>query len=90
MATLSEKDLETLVSQMTPDQQEHLRALISEVVQCYNDDDKHAVLLIDHKTKATIITVNANEMEVGGILAAADDLFSYRALRDAPASEMFN
>ena len=40
------EEMEHALSLMDSDQHQHLRMLISEVIQCYVDDDLHGLLLI--------------------------------------------
>ena len=87
----TEKEIEMLVDKMTADQREHFRLVLSRLIECYTEEDKHAVVLIGDKSPAMIVlTINATEMEAAQLLQAADMHLQYRVTEDAPPKEMFN
>lgn len=86
-----EKEMEACLGQMNSHQVEHLRMLISQVIECYVNPDKHAVLIIgDESPVVAVLAVNATDMDAAELLQVADKHLHYRAVEDAPPKEMFN
>lgn len=87
----TEKEIEMHVEKMTEDQRDHFKLVISKLIECYTDEEKHAVVLIGNKSPAMMmLSINATEMEAASLLQAADNHMQYRVTEDAPPKEMFN
>ena len=87
----TEKEIDMHLEKMTPDQREHFKLVISQLIECYTDEDKHAVVLIGDKSPAMVVlSINSTEMEAASLLQAADRHLQYRVTEDAPPKEMFN
>jgi hypothetical protein len=86
------EEMEYALSLMDSDQHQHLRMLISEVIQCYVDDDLHGLLLIGRgqNQPMTVIAINATEMDAAALLSTADQYINYTVMGDAPPKENFN
>jgi hypothetical protein len=86
------EEMETAVNKMTPDQREHLRIVISELIRCYLDDDLHGLVLIGKAPYEPfkIMAVNTNEMDAAELLMAAQDYIHGNVMEDAPPKEKFN
>lgn len=80
------------IDQLSKEQREHLRILVSRVVDCYLDDTAHGVMVIgkDDNPHASLITINCNEMEASVTLAKLELLFHEINTEDAPPKEMMN
>jgi hypothetical protein len=86
-------DLERRVEQMSLEQREHLKALIYELVRCYEKDGKHCAVIICGTTDEGIdnfLTMNCTNMEAGNLMLAANDFIGYLNAKDAPPKEKFN
>jgi hypothetical protein len=86
------EDMEHVLSLMDTEQHQHLRMLISEVIQCYVDEDLHGLLLIgrEQNKPMKVIAINATEMEAAALLSTADMYINYTVMEDAPPKENFN
>lgn len=86
------EEMEAALRKMDDDQREHLRVLISEVVQCYINEDLHGLVLVGggQLKPLKIMSVNANEMEAAALLTVANEYINYAAMQDAPPKEQFN
>ena len=80
------------VDQLSPEQREHMRILVKRIVECYLDETAHGVIVIskDDETRATLLTVNCDEMEAAVTLAKLELLFTELNMADAPPKEMMN
>lgn len=89
---MTSDDMEDALRKMTLDQHEHLRDVICTLLQCYTNDDMHALLLVtgDNDPHMTIIAVNSTDMEAASLLEAADKFMNFRLLDEAPPKEMLN
>jgi hypothetical protein len=87
-----QKEMEQVLSAMSEHQRDHLKIIIKSLIQCYQRDDRHGLLLIgsDKKETLTIIAINADEMSAANLLSAADEYINFRALEEAPPKELFN
>lgn len=91
----TEKDMEKALEIMTPDQRDHLKLVISELVRCYVNEDVHGLLLIG-KSEQTIaspmkiMSINATDMEAATLMATASEFINYSVMEDAPPKEQFN
>jgi len=89
---LSDKELDVAITKMTEGQRDHLKHVISMIVQAYSSDDKSGVVLIGDMdaNQFAILTINASEFEVTHLLNCADEHVQYRVMATAPEKEMFN
>lgn len=80
------------VDSLDPQQREHLRILVKKLVECYLDEKSHGVIVIgkDDEVRATLLTVNCDEMEAAVTLAKLELLFTELNMADAPPKEMMN
>jgi hypothetical protein len=80
------------VDQLSPEQREHMRILVKRIVECYLDEKSHGVIVIgkDDEVRATLLTVNCDEMEASVTLAKLELLFTELNMADAPPKEMMN
>lgn len=80
------------VEQLSPEQRDHMRRLVELIIDCYLDDDKHAVLVVGSDTNefATLLTVNCDEMNAAVILSKLKELFMDLNQVDAPPKELLN
>lgn len=85
-------DMERAVSKMTEDQREHLRIVISELIECYLHDDVHGMVLIgkDPYERFKVMAVNTNEMDAAMLLGAVNEYVQESVVSDAPPKELFN
>ncbi len=92
MLIKSAEEMETALAKMTDDQREHLRIVISELIQCYLNDDLHGLVLIGKEPfeRFKIMAVNTNEMDAGNLLNAVNDHIQASVMEDAPPKELFN
>lgn len=86
------EDMERALAQMDSEQHQHLRMLISEVIQCYIDEDTHGLLLIGsgQKEQMKLVAINATEMDAAALLSTADTFVNFTVMGDAPPKENFN
>lgn len=80
------------VDSLSQEQREHLRILVKKIVDCYIDEKSHGVVVIgrDDEEKATLLTINCNEMDASVTLAKLDFMFTELNMADAPPKEMMN
>lgn len=86
------EDMEHALLKMDIDQREHLRIVISELIQCYLNDDMHGLVLIGSEPyeKFKILAVNTNEMDAAKLLSTASSYIQDSVMDDAPPKELFN
>ena len=86
------EEMETAVNKMSAEQRDHLRIVISEIIQCYLDDDLHGMVLIGKAPYEPfkIMAVNTNEMDAAELLAAAQEYINGSVMENAPPKEKFN
>lgn len=87
-----QQQIEQALSEMSEHQREHLKIIIKALIQCYQHDDRHGLLLLGSEAKETLtlIAINADEMHAANLLSAADEYIGFRVLEEAPPKEMFN
>lgn len=86
-----EKEMEACLEKMNVHQREHFRLVISQLIECYVNDNKHGVVIIgDESPLVAVMSINASEMDAAELLQIADKHLHYRAVEDAPPKEMFN
>lgn len=80
------------IDKLNAKQRDHMRILVEKLVDCYIDDDKHALIVVgtDKSEKASLLTVNCDEMEAAIMLANLTDLYQHLNMADAPPKEMLN
>ena len=89
---LTDQELDAAITKMSTDQREHLKAVISVIVQAYSNEETSGVVLVGDNAaqQFAIMTINASEYEVTHLLNSADEHVQYRIMAQAPAKEMFN
>lgn len=87
-----EASMTLALEMMTVDQRDHLRIVISELIQCYLQDDLHGMVLIgrDPYSQYKVMMTNADEMDAAKLLNAAAKFVNERVMEDAPPKEQFN
>jgi hypothetical protein len=85
-------DLNQALERMSEDQREHLRIVITELIQCYVDQDLSGMVLIGKEpyTQYKVMMVNAGEMEAAKLLRSASTFVHDYVMEDAPPKEKFN
>lgn len=85
-------EMEEAVNKMSDDQREHLRIVISEIIQCYLDDKLHGMVLIGKEPfeRFKVMAVNTNEMDAVKLLNAVNEYVRESVMEDAPPKELFN
>jgi len=80
------------VDSLSKEQREHLRILVKKIVECYLDEKAHGVIVIskDDETRATLLTVNCDEMDAAITLGKLELLYTELNMADAPPKEMMN
>lgn len=88
----TEKEMEHAVSLLTDDQREHLRIVISELIECYLHDEIHGMVLIGKNPfeRFKVMAVNTNEMDAANLLNAVNEYVQESVVSDAPPKELFN
>lgn len=86
------QEMEVAVGKMTEDQREHLRIVISELIECYLDDDLHGMVVIGKNPfeRFKVMAVNTNEMDAANLLSAVNEYVQESVVSDAPPKELFN
>lgn len=86
------EELERLVTKLTDDQREHLRIVISELIECYLHDEIHGMVLIGKNPfeRFKVMAVNTNEMDAANLLNAVNEYVQESVVSDAPPKELFN
>lgn len=89
---LTDQELDAAITKMSTDQREHLKAVISVIVQAYSNEETSGVVLVGDASAGqfAILTINASEYEVTHLLNSADEHVQYRVMAKAPEREMFN
>jgi hypothetical protein len=84
--------METALTKMSEEQRDHLRIVISELIQCYLDDDLHGMVLIGKEPfeRFKVMAVNTNEMDAVKLLGTVNDYVQESVMDDAPPKELFN
>ena len=86
------QEMEHALSKLTDDQREHLRIVISELIECYVNDDLHGMILIGKEPfeRFKVMAVNTNEMDAAKLLDAVHGYVQESVMDDAPPKELFN
>jgi|GEM_PF-6175406 hypothetical protein len=86
------EDMERALAKMDDEQRGHLKLLISELIQCYIDDELHGLVLIGRGQYAALkmIAVNATDMSAAALLTMAGEYMHQVTMEDAPPKEKFN
>lgn len=86
------QEMETALTKMSEEQRDHLRIVISELIQCYLDDDLHGMVLIGKEPfeRFKVMAVNTNEMDAVKLLGTVNDYVQESVMDDAPPKELFN
>ena len=89
---LTDRELDDAITKMTEDQRDHLKTVISLIVQAYGHEETSGVVLVGDQSAGqfAILTINASEYEVTHLLNSADEHVQYRVMAQAPDKEMFN
>lgn len=80
------------IDSMSQQQRDHMQIVVSKLIACYIDPKCHAVLVVgnDDSEQATLLTINADEMEAAGILSKLEGMFYELNTVDAPPKEKMN
>lgn len=80
------------IDKLDPNQREHMRILVEKLIDCFIDDDKHAIVVVGStkSDKASLLTVNCDELEAAIILANLTYMYNHINMEDAPPKEMLN
>jgi len=80
------------IDKLTQQQRDHMRIVVEKLIDCYIDDDKHAIVVTGSNTsdKASLLTINCDEMEAAVMLATLTDMYEHLNMADAPPKEMLN
>jgi hypothetical protein len=80
------------VDSLSQQQRDHLRIVVKKIIACYVDPKHHAVIVVgnDDSEQATLLTINADEMEAATILAKLEGMFYELNTVGAPPKEMMN
>ena len=80
------------VDQLSQQQRDHLRIVVKKIIQCYLDPKHHAVVVVgsDDSETASLLTINADEMEAALTLGKLDGMFKELNMEGAPPKEMMN
>jgi hypothetical protein len=80
------------VDSLSQEQRDHLRIVVKKIIRCYLEDNMHGVIVVgsDDDERATLLTVNCNEMGASVMLAKLDLVFTQMNMEDAPPKEMMN
>lgn len=92
MLIRTSEEMEGLVAKLTDDQREHLRIVISELIECYLHDDVHGMVLIGSAPyeRFKVMAVNTNEMDAALLLGVVNEYVQESVVSDAPPKELFN
>lgn len=85
-------DMQQALEKMTEDQREHLRIVITELIQCYLDDDLHGVVMIGKAPyeRFAVMAVNTNELDAVELFGAVNNYIQESVMDNAPPKELFN
>ncbi len=90
----SAEDMERALAKMSEDQRDHLKLVITELVNCYINDDVHGLLMVGSNSemprKIKILSINATDMEAAALMETAKEFIDYSVMEDAPPKEKFN
>ena len=86
------EEMERLIAKLTDDQREHLRIVISELIECYLHEEIHGMVLIGTAPyeRFKVMAVNTNEMDAALLLGSANEYVQEAVVSDAPPKELFN
>lgn len=92
MLIKTEDEMERAISKLTDDQREHLRIVISELIECYLHEEIHGMVLIGNAPyeRFKVMAVNTNEMDAALLLGSANEYIQNAIMDDAPPKELFN
>jgi len=92
MSIKTPEEMEHAVSLLTDDQREHLRIVISELIECYLHEEIHGMVLIGTAPyeRFKVMAVNTNEMDAALLLGSANEYIQGAIMDDAPPKELFN
>lgn len=87
-----EKEIERIVESLSHMQRTHLRAVIYDIVKCYERNEDNCAVLVFGTSKGTdaAVAINCDSMQAANMLLGANDFFGYLNTKDAPPKEMFN
>jgi hypothetical protein len=90
--SLSAKEMEQALSEMDEDLRDHLRFVISSLIECYLDEDTHGLVMINNNNRdgLALIALNATEMDAAEMMIKANEHINAMAMQDAPPKEKFN
>lgn len=87
-----EKEIERIVGQLDDMAKLHLRAIIYDIVRCYEKTEDNCAVVVLGTSQGTeaAISINCDSMEAANLLLGANNFFGYLNTKDAPPKEMFN
>ena len=87
-----EQEIERIIATLNPNQRVHLRAIIYDIVKCYERSEDNCAVLVFGTSKGTdaAVSINCDSMQAANMLLGANDFFGYLNTKDAPPKEMFN
>ena len=84
-------ELDAAVRRMTEEQQAHLRTVVATVIGCYVNPASRAVVLLDTGDSVLqIMTINADDNDVGALIHSALHHLAFADTSDVPAKEKLN
>ena len=89
---LTDDELDAAVEGMSVAQRQHLKLVISMIVQAYQGEDTCGVVLLGDQSaqQFAILTINATEFETANLLNSADEHVQYRVMAGSPGKELMN
>ena len=89
---MSQKELEQRVAEMSDEEQEHFKLLITKLVMCYGRGRAQGVVVLGRADDqaVSLVSLNCDEMEAAQLMLAANDFFGFLNVLDAPPKEQFN
>lgn len=92
MSIKTPEEMERLIAKLTDDQREHLRIVISELIECYLHDEIHGMVLIGKNPfeRFKVMAVNTNEIDAAKLLGSVNEYVQESVVSDAPPKELFN
>ena len=80
------------IDKLSKKQREHMRIVVEKLVDCYVEEDKHAIVVVGSNTsdKASLLTINCDEMEAAVMLSTLSNMYEHINMEDAPPKGMLN
>ena len=89
---LTNEEIDAAVAQMSGEEREYFKLLISHLVRGFSDPDYSCVVVVGMNSRGTVsvCSVNASEEHSAEILAHSCDVMSFADTVGAPPKGMFN